>query len=75
MIVYLGVSQYVVSTTVREEDRVQYPVYYVSHKLLDVKMRYNPIEKLAYSFVIASKKLHPYFQAHRIGELTKYPLK
>ena len=74
--VYLGVSQHTVSTTlVQEEYWVQYPVHYVSHRLLDTKMRYNPIEKLAYSLVVASRKLRPYFQAHRIGVLTKYPLK
>ena len=63
--IYLGVSQYVVSTTlVRVENRVQYPVYYVSHKLLDAETRYTSMEKLAYSLVVASRKLCSYFQAH-----------
>ena len=74
--VYLGVSQYVVSTVlVGEENRVQYPMYYVSHRLLDAETRYTPMEKLAYSLVVTSRRLCSYFQAHRIGVLTKYPLK
>ena len=74
--IYLGASQYPVSMTlVREEDRVQYPMYYVRHSLLDAETRYTLMEKLTYSLVVASRKLRPYFQAHRIGVLTKYPLK
>ena len=76
LIVYLGVSQYAISAAlVREEDMVQYLVYYVSHMLLDVETRYTPMEKLAYCLEVASRKLRPYFQAHRIDVLTKYPLK
>lgn len=31
--------------------------------------------KLSFSLVVASRKLHPYFQAHQISVLTKHPLK
>ena len=55
LIIYLGVSQYAISVAlVQEEDMVQYPVYYVSHRLLDAETRYTPIEKLAYYLVMAS---------------------
>lgn len=33
------------------------------------------MEKLAYYLVVALRKLRPYFQAHRVDVLTKYPLK
>jgi len=33
------------------------------------------MEKLAFSFVTAAKKVMPYFQAHVIKVLTNYPLK
>lgn len=33
------------------------------------------MEKLAFATTIASRKLRPYFQAHTIQILTKYPLK
>ena len=59
----------------RKEDRVQYPVCYVSHRLINVETRYTPMKKLAYYLVVASRKLRPYFQAHRIDVLTKYLLK
>ncbi|XP_052197235.1 uncharacterized protein LOC127804415 [Diospyros lotus] len=60
---------------VREEEEVQYPVYYVSKRLVDEETRYTLMEKLAYCLVTASRKLRPYFQAHQINVLTKYPLK
>ena len=60
--VYLGVSQYAINVAlVWEENRVQYPVYYVSYRILDAETRYTPMEKLAYYLVVASRKLHPYF--------------
>ena len=46
--VYLAVSDSVMSTVlVREEDRVQWPIYYVSKALLDAETRYTEIEKLS----------------------------
>ncbi|XP_052182010.1 uncharacterized protein LOC127794799 [Diospyros lotus] len=76
LIVYLGVSEYTVSTAlIREEERVQYPVYYVSHRLLDAETRYFPMEKLIFYLVVASRKLRLYFQANQISVLTKHPLK
>ena len=72
---YLVVSKEAVSTTLmREEKRVQWPVYYVSKKLLDVETRYPKLEKLALALIIASRKLRPYFYAHVIKMLTHYPL-
>ena len=76
LIIYLGVSQHALSSAlVRWEDGVQYPVYYISKSLVDAETRYKPMEKLAYYLIIASRKLRPYFQAHQIEVLTKYPLK
>ena len=62
------------SVLVREESKVQHPVYYVSKRLLDAELRYPDMEKLAYALVISSRKLQPYFQAHTIEVLTNYPL-
>ena len=62
LIIYLGVSQHALSTTlVRGEDGMQYPVYYVSKSLVDAETRCMPMEKLAYYLIIASRKLRPYF--------------
>ena len=76
LIVYLAVSDYAISVVlVREEGGIQYPVYYVSKRMLDAETRYTNMEKLAYALILASRKLRPYFQAHQIEVRTSYPLK
>ena len=50
-------------------------VYYVSHALAGVETNYPPIEKFAYMLVMASRKLQPYFEAHKVTVLTDPPLK
>ena len=73
---YLAVSPYVVSSAlIREEGRVQKPVYYTSRALRGVEGRYPLMEKLAFALITASKKLRHYFQAHVINVMTDHPLK
>ncbi|XP_074323791.1 uncharacterized protein LOC141688621 [Apium graveolens] len=73
---YLAVSDFAISAVlVREEDDVQLPVYYVSKRLADAETRYTSLEKLAYALILASRKLRPYFQAHKIEVRTSYPLR
>ena len=72
---YLDVSKEIVSTAlVREEEKVQWPIYYVSKRLLDAETRYLKLEKLALAFVVTSRKLRSYFYTHSIEVLTNYPL-
>ena len=64
---YLAVTEHAISAAlVREEERTQLPVYYVSKRLLDAESRYPLIEKLTFWLLMASRKLRPYFQAHAI---------
>ena len=64
---YLSVSPIAVSVMlIREEDKIQKLVYYVTKVLIRAKTRYLKIEKLAYAFLIAARKLHHYFQAHQL---------
>ena len=49
---------------IREEDKVQKPVYYVRKVLIGAETRYLKIEKLTYVFLIVARKLRHYFQAH-----------
>uniref|UniRef100_A0A2N9F210 RNase H type-1 domain-containing protein n=1 Tax=Fagus sylvatica TaxID=28930 RepID=A0A2N9F210_FAGSY len=64
---YLAVSSSAVSSAlIREEERVQKPVYYTSRALKGAEERYSNMEKLAFALLIASRKLRPYFQAHSI---------
>ena len=55
---------------VRQEKKVQRPIYYVSTRLLDIETRYPELEKLALDLVVASRKLRPYFHAYSIESLT-----
>ncbi|KAL5574153.1 hypothetical protein UlMin_023750 [Ulmus minor] len=76
LILYLAVSKGAVSSAlVREEEGVQWPIYYTSKCLLDAETRYPEVEKLALALMIAARKLYPYFQAHTSIVPTKFPLK
>ena len=73
---YLVVSKEAVNATlVKEEEKVQWPVYYVSKRLLDVETKYPKLEKLVLALMVASRKLRPYFHAHPIQVLTNYLLR
>ncbi|XP_024042632.1 uncharacterized protein LOC112099511 [Citrus clementina] len=73
---YLAVSDRVVSSVlVREEEGVQYPIYYTSKALLDAETRYPPLEKWALALVVAARKLRPYFQAFPVSVITNQPLR
>jgi hypothetical protein len=54
---------------------VQRPVYYIREVHHDAKTRYLEVHKLLYVVLIASKKLHHYFQTHKISMVASYPLK
>ena len=74
--IYLVVSKEAISIAlVREEEKVQWPICYVSKRLLDAKTKYSELEKLALGFMVASRKLRPYFHAHPIEVLTNYLLR
>ena len=72
---YLIVFEEVVNAAlVKEEEKIQWLVYYVSKRLLDAKTRYPELEKLTLAFMVASRKLRPYFHTYPIKVLTNYPL-
>ena len=76
LFLYLAVSPAAVSTAlIREEEKVQKPMYYASRALRGAEERYPPVEKLAFMLVTAARKLKPYFQAHTIVVLTDRPLR
>jgi ribonuclease HI len=73
---YLAVSPTAISAAlIREDERIQKPVYFVSKALHGAEERHPLIEKLAFALVMASRKLRPYFQAHTIRVLTEYPFR
>ena len=73
--IYLIISTEMISATlIKEEEKVQWPVYYVSKRLLDAETRCPELDKLILALIIASRKLRLYFHAHIIEVLTNYPL-
>ena len=69
-------SPHVVSSAlIREEGKLQKPVYYTSQALKGAEGRYPMIEKLAFALMMTSRKLRHYFQAHIINVMTDHPLK
>ena len=75
LFLYLAVSPAAVSAAlIREEEKVQKPIYYASRALRGAKERYPPMEKLAFALVMAARKLKPYFQTHTVVILTDRPL-
>jgi len=76
LVLYLTVSEHAVSAVlVAEWAKEQIPMYYISHALASAEMNYPLIEKFAYALVMASRKLRPYFEAHKILVLTDQPLR
>jgi hypothetical protein len=49
-------------------------VYYISEVLADAKTHYTQPQKLLYVLLITSRKLHHYFQAHKIVVPSSFPL-
>ena len=62
LFLYLAISPTAVSAAlVKEEEKVQKPMYYTSRALRGAEERYPLIEKLAFAPVTAARKLNPYF--------------
>jgi hypothetical protein len=81
MMLYIAATSMVVSATIvmeREEEghvyKVQRPVYYISEVLSDSKIRYPHMQKLLYALLITSRKLHHYFESHKITMVTYFSL-
>ena len=73
---YLAISSYAVSSAlIREEGKIQKPVYYTSQALRGMEGQYPMMKKLAFALVTTSRKLRHYFQAHVINVLTDHPFK
>ena len=76
MFLYLVVSTTAVSAAlIREENKIQRLVYYISQAFQGAKARYPWIEKITFALIVASRKLRPYFQANPIVVITYQPIK
>ena len=73
---YLAVSDKAINAVlVKEGEKIQKHVYYVSKTLYEAELNYSAIEKLALGMITTSRKLRPYSQAHKIKVLTDQPLR
>ena len=76
MCLYLIASDETLSVVLIQETlKGQFLVYYVSKALHSIKLSYKKIEKLAYTFLMASRKLRQYFKSHHSVVLMDQPLK
>ena len=67
LILYVSVSEYSMSgVLVAEREKNQPPVCYESHAFRDSEGNYSEMEKVLFVVVMASKKLKPYFESHKI---------
>ena len=73
---YLAVSTTAVSAAlIREEDKKQFSICYVSQAFQGAKAKYPRIEKITFALIVALCKLQPYFQANPILVMTDQPIK
>ena len=73
---YLAMSATAVSVAlIREEDKKQLLVYYVSQAFQGVEFGYLKIKKIAFALIMASCKLRQYFQASPILVMTDQPIR
>ena len=76
LFLFLAVSIIAVSAAlIREENRLQLPVYYVSQAFQGAEARYPRIEKITFTLIMASRKLRSYFQANPIIVMMDRPIK
>ncbi|GKV28123.1 hypothetical protein SLEP1_g37209 [Rubroshorea leprosula] len=73
---YLGVTEEAVSSVLlKEENKNQKPICYVSKVLQGVEQNYPLAEKAAFALVCTARKLRAYFQSHQIVFYTDFPLR
>jgi ribonuclease HI len=79
LLLYVSASNSAVSVVLvqekEEEGKLkQIPVYFSSEALSGSKIFYPELEKIAYTVIMAARKLRHYFEGHRIRVITNQPL-
>ena len=73
---YLVVSNKALSALlVKEKEKLQKIIYYVSKVLHGAELNYSTIKKIVLAMITTSRKLQPYSQAHTIKILIDQPLR
>jgi hypothetical protein len=74
---YLGGSVTTALVVERAEGhayRVQHPVYFISGVLGPSKKKYPQVQKLLYAVLLTARKLHHYFDDHKVIVVTGFPI-
>jgi len=79
LLLYISASNSAVSAALVLEREIkghqkQIPIYFVSEAQSGSKLFYSELEKIAYAVIMSSRKLHYYFEAHKILVVTNQPL-
>ena len=71
LLMYVATTSEAVSLVlIREEGKMQKPIYYISRVLCDAETRYSRIEKVILAIIATIHRLRPYFQAYSVKVLT-----
>jgi hypothetical protein len=83
LILYISATHTAVSEAIVQEGEVskegkklsqQVPIYFVSEALAGSKKYYSEMERICYAVIMSARRLHHYFEAHRVTVLTNQPL-
>jgi hypothetical protein len=80
LLLYISCTTHVVSTALvveRAEGHaypVQHPVYFISEVLGPSKKKYPQVQKLLYAVLLTARKLHHYFDDHKVIVVTGFPI-
>ena len=79
LLLYIAASDHAASGVLVQEKEeeskvIQQPIYYILEGLLEAKLNYTGIEKIAYVVLISLRKQKHYFQAHEITVPSLQPL-
>jgi hypothetical protein len=69
-----AVSAVLVQEKEEEGKLKQILVYFSSEALSGSKIFYSEMEKIAYAFIMAARKMRHYFESHRLRVITNQPL-
>ncbi|GJV23267.1 reverse transcriptase domain-containing protein [Tanacetum coccineum] len=73
---YMATAKETISAVLmKERDRKQMPIYFVSRVLQGLEVNYTPMEKLILALGSASKRLKRYFHVHTVVVITDQPIK
>lgn len=76
MYVYLAANNRAISNVLAKEVGLdQHLIYFTSKVLQGTELNYSMVEKVAFTLIITSRCLCPYFQAHPIIVRSDQPLK